>query len=134
MSMSQTGAKDPKEPSQTLSGTDISSERIVRRRSFLRQTGLLVGGALAVASGVRAVAAETDDPNDPDKDGDDPPKAKDPDKKKRKQRAKSTDPDAKRTTDPDARSATDPDAKRSTDPDAHRPPDDPHKAPDSSKP
>jgi hypothetical protein len=125
ISMSQTGAKDPREPSQTLSDADISSERIARRRSFLRQTGLLVGGAVAVAAGVRAVAAGDDDP---DKDGDDPvsPKASDPDKKKKqKHKAKSTDPDAKR--------ATDPDSKRSTDPDARQPREsDPDKAPTKS--
>ncbi len=116
--MSQTDAKDSKDPSQTLSDADISTERVVRRRSFLSQTGLLVGGALAVVAGVRAVAA-TDD--DPDKDGDDPVSSKpsDPDKKKKKPKAKHTDPDAKRSTDPDAKKATDPDAHKSrpTDPD-----------------
>jgi hypothetical protein len=116
ISMSQPDAKDPKEPSQTLSDADISSERVVKRRSFLSRTGLLVGGALAVAAGVRANAAGEDDP---DKDGDDPVshKPSDPDhKKKKKHKAKATDPDAKRATDPDAKRASDPDSKKSTDP------------------
>ena len=133
ISMSQSDEKDPKKPSQTLSDTEISSERVVRRRSFLSRTGLLVGGALAVAAGVRANAAGEDDP---DKDGDDPvsPKASDPDKKKKPKHHKASDPDAKRATDPDAKKASDPDSKRSTDPDARKSrPTDPDKAPDSSK-
>lgn len=122
--MSESDEKDPKKPAQTLSDADIVSERLVRRRSFLSRTGLLVGGALAVAAGVRNVRAA-----DPDRDGDDPQPdtAKDPDKKKRrKHKHKATDPDAKRTADPDARRTTDPDAQRP-------PPPDPHKAPDSTR-
>ena len=110
---SETDAKDPKDSSQTLSDADISSERILRRRSFLRQTGLLVGGVLAVAAGVRTVRAG----DDPDKDGDDPPKsadppkASDPDKakKKHKHKVKHADPDAKKAANPDPKKATDPD-------------------------
>ncbi len=116
--MPPTDEKDPKKPSQTLSDADISSERISRRRSFLGRTGLLVGGALAVAAGVRAVAADDDDP---DKDGDDPasPKSTDPDQKKGKRKAPTTDPDAKKATDPDAKKPSDPDAQkpRKSDPD-----------------
>jgi hypothetical protein len=121
--MSPRDLKDPKEPSQTLSDGDISSERLVRRRSFLSQTGLLLGGALAVAAGVRAVAAGDDDP---DKDGDDPVtrKPSDPDKSKkaktkRKHKTKATDPDKKRATDPDSKKAADPDTRKpqETDPD-----------------
>ncbi len=130
--MAQTDAKDPKKPSRTLSDADIASERVVRRRTFLGQTGLLVGGALAVAAGVRPTGASA---ADPDKDGDDPQPDKpgDPGKRKRRRRLKSTDPDA-RTTDPDARRSTDPDARRAADPDAPRPPPpDPHKPPDSTR-
>jgi len=122
--------KDPKEPPQTLSDADIVSERLVRRRSFLSQTGLLVGGAIAVAAGVRAGAAQA---ADPDKDGDDPQpdKTVDPDKKKKKHKHKKSADPAKQSTDPDARRASDPDAKRATDP-AQTPPD-PHKGPDSTR-
>lgn len=130
--MSHADENDPKKPSRTLSDADISCERLVRRRSFLGRTGLLIGGAIAVAAGVRSGAVRA---ADPDNDGDDPApdKAPDPDQKKRKRKHKATDPDAKRT-DPDARKATDPDARRS-DPDAQRsPPPDPHKDPDSTRP
>lgn len=132
--MSHADEKDPKKPPQTLSDADIVSERLVRRRSFLSRTGLLVGGALAVAAGVRSGTVRA---ADPDNDGDDPApdKTPDPDKKRHRRRLKPTDPDAKRVTDPDARRTTDPDARRPTDPDAQRPPPppDPHKAPDSTR-
>jgi hypothetical protein len=125
--MSETDARDPKRPSETLSDADIVSERLVRRRSFLSRTGLLVGGALAAAVGMRAARAD-----DPDKDGDDPQKPTDPDKPGDPD--KTTDPDKRRKrkprpTDPDK--PADPDAKRSPDPDARkRRQSDPDKAPD----
>lgn len=126
--MSHADEKGPKDAPHTLSDADIVSERLVRRRSFLSRTGLLVGGALAAAAGVRSGAVSA---ADPDKDGDDPApdQTSDPDKKKHRRR-RSTDPD-KRAADADG---TDPGSRRGTDPDASRPPPtDPHKAPDSTK-
>jgi hypothetical protein len=129
--MAQTDRTDPKEPSPTLSDADISSERVLRRRSFLSQTGLLVGGALAVAAGVRAARAGEDDRP---RDADDPDyhKPGDPDKRKHKHRLEPTDPG--RATDPDGRRVTDPEGRRPTDPEVRRPPEpDRHKAPDATR-
>ena len=83
----------PQQPQQTLTDEQITTERPLRRRSFLTAVGALVaGGAAVMVSGGRAVAADPDQTDDPDrkKRPDDPDKPKRPD-----------DPDKPRPDDPD---------------------------------
>ena len=63
--MSTESPKSRDESSQSLSDADISTERVLQRRSFLTRTGVLMGGALAIAAGVGrgAYAADTVGPS-----------------------------------------------------------------------
>jgi hypothetical protein len=122
--MSTENVTGPDKGSKTLSDADISTERVLQRRSFLTATGVLVGGALAIAAGVGR-AADGADPNQPD-----PPTDRTGDPDKRKRRLEPTDPD-KRVTDPDRRRVTDPE-RRASDP--QRPTDPARKIPQDPKP
>lgn len=101
-----------KAPKVTVTDEQIVTERKFPRRSFLTATGTLLAGAVAIASGVRASAQQSDpdkkkaaDPDTADKKK----KASDPDKKKKmstkaKSAKKASDPDKKKTppkSDPD---------------------------------
>jgi len=94
----------------TLTDDQITTERSMRRRSFLTAVGVLVaGGAAALATNGVARAADPDQaPTDPDrkKKSSDPDQASDPDKKKSSDPDQASDPDkAPKRPDPDARPA-----------------------------
>jgi hypothetical protein len=87
--------------SQSVTDEQIKTERKFPRRSFLVATGTLLAGAVALASGVRASAQQSDP---------DSKKASDPDQtdKKKSTKAKS----AKKGSDPDKKKGSDPDKKK----------------------
>ncbi|MDE3135358.1 MAG: hypothetical protein KGL59_02185 [Acidobacteriota bacterium] len=90
---------------QTLGDEQIVTERTLSRRSFLTTTGALLAGAVALASGVRAMAQE---------------KGTDPDKKKKKT---ATTKHSKKGSDPDKKKASTKSKKKqpkASDPDSHR--------------
>jgi hypothetical protein len=104
------------EDQQTLRDDEIVTEPRVARRSFLRRTGAVLGGAAAVLAGVRAATAKNSGRDDPKPaPPPDPPPPPPPDRERRE------DPDKPRREDPDKPRPEDREKKRPADPD--KPPD-----------
>jgi hypothetical protein len=81
--------KNTEQTAASLNDEQITSERKIRRRSFLASTGALLVGAAAVA-GMRATAQDTSAQSAPEA------KPADPDAKKASGETKGADPDAKK--------------------------------------
>jgi hypothetical protein len=111
----------PTRESRALTDDQITTENKFARRSFLKATGALVTGALAIASGVRATAqqsnTEADKKKQTDSDPADKKKPTDSDDKKKPKPTKTTHPHKKKPVDSDTKKSMEGDWKVGGDPD-----------------